>query len=108
MNKDKDTESSPQDTETILKELAAKSKTPLSPLLLEPSYLGIATFFRLPHQEHPRDLDIALVGVPYDGGLTGRTGTRGGLGLFEMLRALSAVTSISRKSCLHSYAGAQI
>ena len=42
--------SPPQDAETILKELAAKSKTPLGPLLLEPSYVGITTFFRLPHE----------------------------------------------------------
>ncbi len=79
MDKDKDsTQSTAQDTETILKELAANSKTPLSPLLLQPSYVGIATFFRLPHQADPANLEIALIGVPYDGGLTGRTGTRGG------------------------------
>lgn len=72
------TDSSPQDPETIIKEMAAKSKTPLSPLLLEPPYVGIATFFRLPYQQDAASLDIALVGVPYDGGLTARTGARGG------------------------------
>jgi len=70
--------STPQDPETIMKELASQSKTPLSPLLLEPPYVGIATFFRLPYQEDYTKLDIALVGVPYDGGLTARTGTRVG------------------------------
>ena len=62
----------------IFSKMAAASKTPLSPLLLEPPYVGIATFFHLPQQTEPAGLDIALVGVPYDGGLTGRTGTRGG------------------------------
>jgi len=79
MNKDKQsTQSSPEDPDVIIMEMASRSKTPLSPLLLEPPYVGIATFFRLPYLEDPANLDIALVGVPYDGGLTGRTGTRGG------------------------------
>ena len=64
--------------DAFFREMAACSKTPLDPLLLEPPYVGISTFFRLPHRDDPEGLDIALVGVPYDGGLTGRTGTRGG------------------------------
>jgi arginase family enzyme len=44
----------------------------------EPPDVGISTVFHLPHQEDPTGLDIALVGLPYDGGSTGRTGTRGG------------------------------
>ncbi len=71
-------ESPIRDTADIIADLASRSKTPFSPLLMEPPYVGIPTFFHLPHQEDPAGLDIALVGVPYDGGLTGRTGTRGG------------------------------
>ncbi|WP_295454878.1 agmatinase [uncultured Thiodictyon sp.] len=71
-------DSLPTDPDAAFNEIAAQSLTPVSPLVLEPPYVGIATFYRLPHQEAPEGLDIALVGVPYDGGLTGRTGTRGG------------------------------
>lgn len=39
---------------------------------------GIATFMRLPHIHDPEELDIALVGVPFDGGTTYRPGTRFG------------------------------
>ena len=39
---------------------------------------GIATFMRLPHISDARELDIALVGVPFDGGTTYRPGTRFG------------------------------
>ena len=47
-----------------------------------PRFAGIATFMRLPHipLDDPRakDLDIGLVGVPFDGGVTNRTGPRHG------------------------------
>lgn len=43
-----------------------------------PRYTGIPTFFRAPHVESLTDLDIALVGVPFDGGVTNRTGARHG------------------------------
>ena len=39
---------------------------------------GIATFMRLPHISDPNELDIALVGIPFDGGTTYRAGTRFG------------------------------
>lgn len=39
---------------------------------------GIATFMRLPHIHEPEELDIALVGIPFDGGTTYRPGTRFG------------------------------
>lgn len=39
---------------------------------------GIATFMRLPHINQPEELDIALVGIPFDGGTTYRPGTRFG------------------------------
>jgi len=39
---------------------------------------GIATFMRLPHIHEPEQLDIALIGIPFDGGTTYRPGTRFG------------------------------
>ncbi len=62
----------------FIRKMQAESKTPVDELLLEPPYVGIATFFRLPYATDLSGLDVALVGVPYDGGLTGRTGARGG------------------------------
>ena len=31
-----------------------------------PRFAGIATFMRLPGRSHPSDLDVAVVGVPFD------------------------------------------
>lgn len=44
----------------------------------EPRYTEIATFMRTPLVDSLDDLDIALVGVPYDGGVTNRAGARHG------------------------------
>ncbi|HEV2358981.1 MAG TPA: agmatinase [bacterium] len=41
-----------------------------------PRFAGIPTFFRLPHIEDPRGLDVAIFGVPFDGGQSYRTGSR--------------------------------
>jgi agmatinase len=41
-------------------------------------FTGIATFMRLPHITQAAELDIALVGVPFDGGTTYRPGPRFG------------------------------
>ncbi len=43
-----------------------------------PRFSGLATFMRLPHVVDPATLDIALVGVPWDGGTTNRAGARHG------------------------------
>ncbi len=45
-----------------------------------PRYTGIATFFRAPYQPEVETagLDVALVGVPFDGGVTNRPGARHG------------------------------
>jgi guanidinopropionase len=45
---------------------------------VRPRYTGIPTFMRAPYAEQPTGLDIALVGVPFDGGVTNRTGARHG------------------------------
>jgi agmatinase len=43
-----------------------------------PRFAGIPTFFRLPHITDPKRLDVALIGVPFDGGTSYRTGARMG------------------------------
>ncbi len=45
---------------------------------LEPRYSGIPTFMRTPHAKSLKDIDIGLIGVPYDGGVTNRAGARHG------------------------------
>lgn len=43
-----------------------------------PRFSGPSTFMRLPQIEDPAGLDIALAGVPWDGGTTNRAGARHG------------------------------
>lgn len=43
-----------------------------------PRYVGIPTFFRAPLKEDLDEVDIGIVGVPYDGGVTSRPGARHG------------------------------
>jgi agmatinase len=43
-----------------------------------PRFAGISTFMRLPHIPDPSRLDVALIGVPFDGGTSYRPGARFG------------------------------
>lgn len=43
-----------------------------------PRFAGSQNFFRLPMLTNPAEVDVALVGVPFDGGTTNRPGTRHG------------------------------
>lgn len=43
-----------------------------------PRFSGIATFMRLPHIAQAEELDVALIGIPFDGGTTYRPGPRFG------------------------------
>jgi guanidinopropionase len=45
---------------------------------LRPRYTGVATFFRTPLRDDPAGVDIGVIGVPFDGGVTNRTGARHG------------------------------
>src|SRR5262249_37813238 len=45
---------------------------------LTPRFGAIPTFMRLPHVADPAKLDIALIGVPWDGGTPNRAGARHG------------------------------
>jgi guanidinopropionase len=48
--------------------------------LVTPRFGGIATFYRLPHValSEAKDVDIGIVGIPWDGGTTNRPGPRHG------------------------------
>jgi len=48
-----------------------------SPFAMQP-YQGIATFGRRPHSRDVSAADVAIVGVPYDGGTSNRSGARFG------------------------------
>ncbi len=45
---------------------------------LRPRYSGIPTFFCAPHPLGLAEVDIDVIGVPFDGGVTNRTGARHG------------------------------
>jgi guanidinopropionase len=53
---------------------ALKSGNPI----LQPRYTGIPTFMRTPACRDLSEVDIGLVGVPFDGGVTNRAGARHG------------------------------
>jgi len=65
----------------------------------EPRYCGIPTFMRTPHVTNLNNLDIALVGVPYDGAVEARSGARHGprqiRDMSSMMRAIHHVTRIN-------------
>src|SRR5580658_8604979 len=64
-----------------------------------PRHTGIASFFRAPIADDPADADIALIGVPFDGGVTNRSGTRHGPRAVReqstLLRRINAVTRVT-------------
>jgi guanidinopropionase len=65
----------------------------------EPRYCGIPTFMRTPHVTNLNNLDIALVGVPYDGAVEARSGARHGprqiRDMSSMIRAIHHITRIN-------------
>ena len=46
--------------------------------LVYPRFSGVPTFMRLPNIPHAEELDLALIGIPFDGGTTYRPGPRFG------------------------------
>ncbi len=61
-------------------------------------YTGIATFFRTPFTQDLAETDIGMIGVPFDGGVTNRTGTRHGPRAVRdqtsLLRRINAATRV--------------
>ena len=70
--------------------------------MFAPRYSDIATFMRAPLIREIASLDIALVGVPFDGGVTNRTGARHGPR--EMRNQSSLMRAIHHVSRLNPYA----
>jgi guanidinopropionase len=64
-----------------------------------PRYSGIATFMRTPLVQDPSGLDIAFIGVPYDGAVEGRSGARHGpreiRNMSSMIRTIHHLTRIN-------------
>lgn len=63
--------------EEDLEKMAKQFRT-FSREMVENAYWGIPTFFGMPFQESPEGPDIGLIGVPFDQGVTNRSGTRMG------------------------------
>ncbi len=68
-------------------------------LMSAPRYAGIATFMRTPFIRDPSKLDLAIIGVPFDGGVENRAGARHGpreiRNMSSMLRSIHHVTRIN-------------
>jgi guanidinopropionase len=64
-----------------------------------PRHTGIASFFRAPIVDDPAAADIALIGVPFDGGVTHRSGARHGPRAVReqstLLRRLNSATGVA-------------
>ncbi len=67
--------------------------------MYEPRYQEIATFMRAPHRPDLAGVDIAMFGVPYDGGVTNRPGARHGpreiRNQSSLMRAINHVTHVN-------------
>ncbi|MHA1977050.1 MAG: agmatinase [Candidatus Hodarchaeales archaeon] len=69
-----------------------------------PRFTGISTFMRTPYITDLSNLDIAIIGVPYDGAVENRPGTRDGpreiRNMSNMMRSIHHVTRINPyKNC---------
>lgn len=64
-----------------------------------PRYMDIPTFMRTPLVRDPSDVDIGLIGVPFDGGVTNRTGARHGpreiRNMSTLMRSIHHVTRVN-------------
>ncbi len=67
--------------------------------MFAPRYAEIATFMRAPLVRDPSQVDIALIGVPFDGGVTNRPGARHGpreiRNMSSLMRAIHHVTKVN-------------
>jgi guanidinopropionase len=76
-----------------------KYNPPSTPNQLAPRFAEIATFMRVPIAQSVADADIGIFGVPYDGALTNRAGTRHGprevRNQSTLMRAINHATRIN-------------
>lgn len=67
--------------------------------ITRPRYSGLPTFLRTPYREDFTDVDIGLVGVPFDGGVTNRPGARHGpreiRNQSSLIRRMNQATGVS-------------
>ncbi len=67
--------------------------------MFQPRYSEIATFMRAPLVRNPAEVDIALIGVPFDGGVTNRPGARHGpreiRNMSSLMRSIHHVTKVN-------------
>ena len=67
--------------------------------ITRPRYTGLATFLRAPYSESLDDVDVGLIGVPFDGGVTNRPGARHGpreiRNQSSLIRKLNQATGVS-------------
>jgi len=67
--------------------------------MYEPRYQEIATFMRAPYRPDLADVDVALFGVAYDGGVTNRPGARHGpreiRNQSSLMRAINHATGVN-------------
>jgi len=72
---------------------------PSTPDMFAPRYSELATFMRAPVATSLRDIDIGLIGIPYDGALTNRPGTRHGprevRNQSSLMRAINHATRVN-------------
>lgn len=68
-----------------------------------PRYTGIPTFMRAPYAESFDGVDLALIGVPFDGGVTNRAGARHGPR--EVRNQSSLMRRINQASGISPYEG---
>ena len=55
-----------------------QDKSKVDDPMQRPRYTGLPTFMRAPYSEQWSDIDVGLIGIPFDGGVTNRTGARHG------------------------------
>ena len=67
--------------------------------ITHPRYTGIPTFMRVPYREDYDGVDIGLIGVPFDGGVTNRPGARHGpreiRNQSSLIRRMNQTTGVS-------------
>ena len=86
-------------------ERGARCEGPIDPLQV-PRFAGPATFARLPRSDEVERCDVAIVGVPFDGGTTFRPGARfGPIAVRQATRLLRELPPRPRRRAVRRAAG---
>ena len=83
-----------------------KKYTEMANPQLRPRYHGPATFMRTPFTEDLAEVDIALIGVPFDGGVTNRSGARHGPR--EVRNQSSLMRTVNQATGVSPYKGVRV